>query len=113
MITMVGRRNEEAEIREWLDSLDLPNTIVEYRLILDVDWEGDPKVNIDFILTDDLNDVSFREEAERIRRKVMEAFHQSNLARWPFPYFSQKSEQDELDAEERRERRGLGRRRTL
>ena len=113
MITMVGRRNEEAEIREWLDSLNLPETIVEYRLILDVDWEGDPKVNIDFVLTDDLDNKAFLQEAERIRRMVMDAFHQSDLARWPFPYFSQKSEQDKSDAEERRERRGMGKRRTL
>ena len=104
MITMTGRRNEAAEIREWLDSLGLPETIVEYRLILDVDWEGDPKVNIDFILTDDLDNKGFLQEAERIRRKVMDAFHQSNLDRWPFPSFSQKSAEDELDDEERRER---------
>ena len=104
-------RNEEAEIRQWLDGLELPETVVEYRLLLDNDWEGDPKVDIYFILTDSLSDREFHEEAQRIRRMVMDSFYDSDLRRWPYPHFRQKAEQDALDAEERRHQQRVEKRR--
>lgn len=110
-LTPLSRQDKEkAEIRRWLDSLELPTSIVEYRLLLDTDWEGDPKVKIYFILSDDLDDAAFHVEALRIREMVMESFYQTEMKRWPFPAFRQKHEQDELDEEERRERERAERR---
>lgn len=113
MATTLARKNEEAEIRDWLDSLNLPGTIIEYRLLLDNDWQGEPKVVIYFILSDSLmtdegkTDKAFQEESGRIHQKVLNSFFERGLNRWPFPHFRFKSEQDALDEEERKDQQRI------
>ena len=113
MATILTRKNEEAEIRDWLDSLDLPDSVVEYRLLLDNDWQGEPKVVIYFILSDSLmtregkTDKAFQEESESIHRKVLDSFFERGLNRWPFPHFRLKSEQDALDEEDRKDQQRI------
>jgi len=87
----------EKQVRGVLDNIGLPPSVVDYRLRFDDDWTGEPSVYIYFILSDDLSDAEFLQEARNIRWLTLDPLWQGSEGLNPYTRFRQKHEQDEED----------------
>lgn len=89
---------DQEKVKAILASIEMPSYVVDVRLSLGEDHDGDPTATFMVIIEDDVTQAGdILQYTQPVRREISQAMYQSGLDYWPLVRFRSRSEQAEFD----------------
>ncbi len=89
---------DQEKVEAILASIEMPPYVVDVRLSLGEDHDGDPAATFMVIVEDEVTQAQdLLQYTQPVRRAINQAMYQSDLVYWPLVRFRSRSEQAEFD----------------